>query len=311
MASEPESVDPLRQDLDDELSRTLVLFYRLSSEAIAEINALMRSLNIRFGDAALQSGAVTQKELDEALAWINQRAVSESRSVIATALRRSTQSREVLLWERDRLVPSERIILVHQPDHPHSETVRSLRTELLLRCSRRKGAKVIALLSPCGREGRSQLAAELAVSFAQLERRTLLVDADLRNPEQHNLFTADNESGLVQALSEAGPQHFHGIEGLPKMVLMTSGNPPASPLELLSGSRFDQAMAQWRRMFEFVILDTPPTTQFSDGLAVAAVAGNVLVLGRAEVTKFRDLTEICRSLSSTRSRILGAVINKF
>lgn len=309
MSSEPETINPLGQNIDDELARTLVLLNRLSEDAVERINDLMKNLNIRFAEAALQLGALSQNELDQAQEWISHRTKPDG--LIEEVLRRTARKRDPILWERDQLEPCEQIILAHQPDHPHSETVRSLRTELLLRCKARRGAGIMALLSPCAREGRSLLAAELALAFAQLERRTLLVDADLRKPSQHLLFGTENDMGLAQALTAGGRHHFHGVRGLPEMTLMTSGDIPQNPLELLSGHGFERALSQWRRNFEFIILDTPPTSQYSDALAVASAAGSVLVLGRAEATRFSDLSEIRRNLSSTQSHILGAVINRF
>lgn len=309
MSSEPETIDPLGQNVDEELARTLVLLNRLSEAAVERINDLMKNLNIRFAEAALQLGALSQSELEQAQDWISHRTVQPN-GLIEEVLRRTARKRDTILWERDQLEPCAQIILAHQPDHPHSEMVRSLRTELLLRCKGRRGAGIMALLSPCAREGRSLLAAELALAFAQLERRTLLVDADLRKPSQHRLFGTENDIGLAQALT-GSPHHFHGVNGLPDMTLMTSGDVPQNPLELLSGHAFERALSQWRRNFEFIILDTPPTSQYSDALAVAAAAGSVLVLGRAEATRFSDLSEIRRNLSSTQSYILGAVINRF
>jgi protein-tyrosine kinase len=311
MSSESETIDPLGQNIDEQLARTLVQLYKLSSEAIGQINDLMKSLHIRFAEAALESGAINQRELDQALEWINHRNANQGQGLIEAVLRRTASKREVILWERDQLEPSNQLILAHQPDHPHSETVRSLRTELLLRCKGQRGAAMIALLSACTGEGRSQLAAELAIAFAQLERRTLLVDADLRKPTQHHLFGVDNEIGLAQALTNGGPQRFHGVLGVPHMAMMTSGDLPQNPLNLLSGRAFERTVGEWRRNFEFVILDTPPTASFSDALAVAAAAGNVLILGRAEETKFSELNEIRRALAATHSTILGAVINSF
>ncbi|MGA9368649.1 MAG: CpsD/CapB family tyrosine-protein kinase [Steroidobacteraceae bacterium] len=314
MSSEPETIDPPLPDPDEELARSLVLLHRLSNEAIEQINDLMKRLHIRFAEAALQSGAVTQPELDEALLWVDAHPSSSRRGsgLIEEVLKRTArQRRDPVLWEHDQLEPAQQLVLAHQPDHAHSEIVRSLRTELLLRCKGQRGAGMMALLSPCNGEGRSHLAAELAIAFAQLDRRTLLVDADMRNPVQHRLFATDNEIGLAQALTEGGPQHFHGIKGLPQMALVTSGDVPRNPLELLSGRNFERTMTEWRRNFEFVILDTPASTRFSDALAIAATAGNVLLLGRAETTRFTDLSEISRNLASTRSRILGAVINRF
>jgi receptor protein-tyrosine kinase len=177
--------------------------------------------------------------------------------------------------------------------------------------TRNLGGAIFALLSPCADEGRSQLAAELAIAFAQLGRRTLLVDADLRHPRQHVLFGAENDSGLAQALVDSGAMSLHGIERLPTMALLTSGSLPPNPLELLSGVRFEQLTAEWRRSFEFVVLDTPPAAESSDALAVASAAGNVLVLSRADVTPFSALKEMARKLEATHARTLGAVIGRF
>ena len=309
MSSEPEIIDPLGPNADEDLSRTLVQLNRLSQDAVEQINALVKSLHVRFAEAALQSGAISQDELEEAKEWISKRALGKPGGLIEEMMRRTARKRDVILWEHDQLEPSTELILAHQPDHPYSEAVRSLRTELLLRCKGTRG--IIALLSPSAGDGRSKLAAELAVAFAQLERRTLLVDADLRKPSQHRLFATDNDMGLAQALTNGGPHHFHGIKRLPEMALITSGEVPQNPLELLSGRGFERAIREWRRNFEFVILDTPPVTSFSDAVAIAAVSGNVLVLGRAKATKFKDINEVCRNLSVAHCRILGAVINRF
>jgi len=309
MSSEPEIIDPLGPQADEELSRTLMLLNRLSQDAVEQINALMKTLHLRFAEAALQSGAVSQEELEEAQEWMSKRALGRPGGLIEEMMRRTARKRDVILWEHDQLEPSTDLTLPHQPDHPHSEALRSLRTELLLRCKGTRG--IIALLSPNGGDGRSKLAAELAVAFAQLERRTLLVDADLRNPSQHRLFATENDIGLAQALTTGGPHHFHGIKNLPEMALITSGDVPQNPLELLSGRGFERTIREWRRNFEFVILDTPPMKRFSDAVAIAAVTGNVLILGRAEATRFKDLNEVFRSLSAAHCRVLGAVINRF
>lgn len=307
----PELIDAIEQEFDQQLAKALVLLHQLSSDAQQQITELMKDLRIRFAEAALKSGAITQEQLEEALTWIKQNEVLQDRGIIQEALRRSTHKRSPILWERDQLEPSKDLTLVHDPEHPHSEAVRSLRTEILLRFKDQNRGRMIALLSPSAHEGRSQLAAELAISFAQLGRRTLLVDADLRRPNQHRLFEVDNEIGLTQAMTSGGPHRFHGIRGVPEMALMTSGDLPPNPLELLSGGAFERTLQQWRRNFEFLVLDTPPATQTSDALIIAAAARNVLILGRAKVTRFAQLSEICRNLSVTDSRILGAVINRF
>ncbi len=307
MSAQPST--PISQIPDQEVHKALVLLYRLSNEAVDSINDLMQKLKIRFADAALHTGVVTQDELDKALDWIQQRAVQQGRGIIEEVLRRRVR-REVVLWQGNPLKPSELLLLAHDPGHPRSESIRSLRTELLLR-TRNQGTGVLALLSPCAGEGRSQLSAELAISFAQLGRRTLLVDADLRRPRQHILFGAENDRGLAEALVDNGAVNLHGIEGLPQMALLTSGVLPPSPLELLAGTRFERLIAEWRRSFEFVVFDTPPAAESSDAITVAAAAGQVLILSRANVTSFKALKEMSRKLETTHARTLGAVIGGF
>jgi Mrp family chromosome partitioning ATPase len=93
--------------------------------------------------------------------------------------------------------------------------------------------------------------------------------------------------------------------------LLTSGALPSNPLELLSGNRFESLVMEWRRSYEFVVLDTPPVAQFSDGLAVASVAGHVVILGRTNSTSFDVLKELRRKLDTTNAWVVGAVMNNF
>lgn len=212
----------------------------------------------------------------------------------------------------ERMVePHDRLVMVHDPYDPRCEEMRALRTELLLRRDAIDRANIIAVLSPCAGEGRSLLAAELALAFAQTGRPTLLVDADLRRPQQHLLFGSDNGEGLSEAIERGTNPQFHTVRGLAHMKLLTAGAVPANPLELLSGSRFASMVDDWRDNFEFVVLDTAPVMHFSDALAVASLVGRVLALSRAQHTRYRDMQDMLRRLAATRSYFLGAVINHF
>ena len=299
------------EEWDQELAKALVSLYRLPDEAIESIRESMRGTHLRFAEAALHTGLVTQSELDAAHDWVRCESTPQGVSIIEEALRRQSVRRELVVWEGDRLTPGRELILAHDPDNPRSEVIRTLRTELLMRTSGRRGAAMFALLSPGASEGRSQLCAELAIAFAQLGSRTLLVDADMRRPRQHSLFGADNQLGLAQALAQGNALRLHAIEGVAQMALLTSGALPPNPLELLSGSRFVDMMSDWRRAYEYVIFDTPPASRFSDALAVATAAGNVIVLGRTQSTSFNALSEMRRKLNTTQARIVGAIMNSF
>jgi receptor protein-tyrosine kinase len=207
--------------------------------------------------------------------------------------------------------PGECLRVAHDPYHPRSERVRMLRTELLLRREAHGSANMVALLSPCSGEGRSLLAAELAIAFARLGQATLLVDADLRNPQQHVLFETSNRYGLSQALARHESPYLHEVEGVPELSLLTAGPTPTNPLELLSDRHLELMIDGWRKDYGFVVFDTAPINQYFDGLAVALPVGRVLTLSRAGRTPLREMREMLRRLASTRSRILGAVISHF
>jgi protein-tyrosine kinase len=219
--------------------------------------------------------------------------------------------RQPLLWHSDQLTPSAELIFAHDPHHPRSEAIRALRTRLLLARYDARHTGSIALLSPCPAEGRSQLCAELAIAFAQLGRPTLLVDADLRHPQQHVLFGGFNLTGLAQTLRHGEPPHVNRVQGVPDMALLTSGGIPPDPLELLSGDRFEQLVLDWQRDYDFVLIDTPPVTRYSDGLVVAAVVGRALIVTRAPATSFKDLKEMTRHLAAAPIHVVGAVLNRF
>jgi receptor protein-tyrosine kinase len=310
MSAEPAYQEPTMES-DQEIADALVLLYKLPDEAIQSIHQAKKALGLAFHEAALHTGLVSQRELDEADELIRRQSRHDGRGIIEEALRRRPATKELVLWEGERLRPGKELILAHDSYSERSEAIRSLRTELLMRTNGRRGAGMFALLSPCAGEGRSQLAAELAIAFAQLGSRTLLVDADLRRPRQHALFGADNMIGLAQALLDGTPPRLYGIEGIPQMALLTSGALPSNPLELLSGTRFERIVMEWRRNYEFVVLDTPPVAQFSDGLAVASVAGHVVVLGRTNSTSFNALKELRRKLDTSNAWVVGAVMNNF
>jgi protein-tyrosine kinase len=288
MAANPGAAPGLRPELEPRLRAAVIRHYALNDESVAHIAHLQDSQGLRFSDAAIRLGYATQADIDH-LAELPQ----------------------LLAVQERQLVPTPNLGLAHDPYHPRSEQIRSLRTELLLRHEDGNEANILAVLSPCAGEGRSQLAAELAIAFSQLGRPTLLVDADLRHPSQHSLFGASNARGLSQALVREQRAPLHGVAGLPELFLLPAGPAPRNPLELLSDRRFEALVAEWRQGFEFVVLDTPPVQRYADGLAVATIVGRVLSLSRARHTPYKDTRNMLRRLAATRSRILGAVINHF
>ena len=278
----------LASDEDAQMRAAIIRRCALDEAALAAIYQLQKQHSLRFSEAVLRLGYGSQADLEHVKGIVRLPVIRTGKPITADCL-----------------------LLARDPDHPHSEKIRTLRTELLLRHEASDEANILAVLSPCPAEGRSQLAADLAMSFAQLGRPTLLVDADMRNPNQHRLFNADNSRGLSQVLNREQPAHLQSVAGLPMLSLLTAGPTPANPLELLSDRCFEAHVAEWRQHFHFVVFDTPPVSRYADGLAVATIIGRVLSLSRSGHTPYRDTREMMRRLAATRSRVLGAVINSF
>ena len=203
------------------------------------------------------------------------------------------------------------VSLLREPNHPTAESVRLLRTELLLRHDRPESANALALLSPCRAEGRSRLTAELAVSFAQLGQRTLLVDADLRTPCQHLLFGIDNNQGLTEALIRQQSPVLKPVRNVEDLSVLTAGSLPANPLELLSRRPFEELVEGWLKEFAVVLFDTPALERGADCLVIATIVGRVLIVGRSHRTTYRHLKELTRRLQATRAQVLGSVLGRF
>lgn len=272
---------------DSEVAVRLIRRCALSPTIIDEIVKEQHRQQVSFARAALQLRHVRQEDID---------AVTPDESTVT-------------LVDRQRLRPGEPLVIAHDPYHARSESIRALRTELLMRHEHENKGNVVAVLSPCPGEGRSMLAAELAIAFSQLGEPTLLVDADLREPGQHLLFGADNQQGLAQSLSDEAPPHVNPVENLPQLFVLSAGSMPPNPLELLSGARFEALVEQWRSRYRHVVIDTPPVAIYSDALAVATAVGRVLVLSRAQHTPYQETRELLRRLAATQSQILGAVMS--
>ncbi len=299
------------RDLDDELTRRLIALHNLSAAEVERISDVMRVMNVSFLEAAIHVGLLALKDIDEASATLPDTGEDDQPGIIETLVRRQAAARNLTVIADVVVKPSRQLVIAHAPDDPRSEAIRALRTELLLRNEPGLRCNMLSLISASAAEGRSQLAAELAIAFSQLRCRTLLVDADLRRPSQHRLFNADNHVGLTQALIAGGGARLLGIEGLPHLWLLTAGPTAPNPSDLLGGERTEALVAQWRRDFQFVIVDNPPIGEFSDGLIMAALTGRVLILSRANISTHQSMKEMLRRLVSTQSRIVGSVINSF
>jgi receptor protein-tyrosine kinase len=186
--------------------------------------------------------------------------------------------------------------------------IRALRTEILLRQTG-QGCNAFAVVSAAAGDGSARLASELAIAFAQLGEPTLLIDANLRRPEQQQLFGLRDRSGLADALASNAAIDYAGVDGLPELTVLTAGKRPSNPQELLSSSAFGGFVDDARLRFQHVVVDTPDASDCSDGLVVAAAVGAALPVARIDATPLPDYTELVRRLKTASVRIVGGVLN--
>ena len=293
-----------------DLRAALISTFKLSAEAVDHIYESMQPTDLSFSDAALRLGYVTAADLAAALD-LSRGEHPHQPGLVENAIRKVSSSRSLVVRQGETVTPGSRLSLANDPYNVRNEKIRALRTELLLLNEGTHHANIVPVVSPSAQEGRSQLAAELAISFAQLGRRTLLVDGDMRRPQQHLMFDCVNDTGLSRTISTGERPCFRPVEGFPRMHLLTAGPVPPNPLELLSDGRFEKLFSEWRNAYEFIVIDTPPAAEFADALAIATMAGRVLLVSRAQHSSYQTTKSMLRRLETTQSKILGAILNHF
>jgi chain length determinant protein tyrosine kinase EpsG len=263
---------------------------RLKFEDAERILQLQRDENLLFGDAGIKLGLLTEADIQFAL---------------------SRQFNYPCLVRGESKV-SEDVISAYVRSGPALEALRALRSQLLLRWFDSNPAhKALTIVSGQRREGRSYIAANLAVMFSQLGKRTLLVDADMRNPCQHVLFGLENGWGLSEALSDRGGVTVKHVPGLPDLWVLPAGAPPPNSLELLARPQFPQLLSELKQRFEVILLDSPAATDYADAQTLAVRAGAALIVVRRNATRVWQVRGVSDLVAQGTTTVIGTVLNDF
>jgi chain length determinant protein tyrosine kinase EpsG len=186
-----------------------------------------------------------------------------------------------------------------------------LRSQLMLRWFENDARQAaLAVVSPGPGEGRSYIAANLAVLFSQMGKRTLLIDADLRRPRQHEIFGIAGRVGLSTVLSgRAGWEAVHEVKPLPGLWVLPAGAVPPNPQELLARPGFARLLQALRASYEVILVDTPPGDACADAGTIAARAGAALMLACRDATSVPRVAHFAEDLRQFGVTIVGAVLN--
>lgn len=263
---------------------------RLTPAETDQILRLQQSENIRFGDAAIELGLLSPDDVRLAL---------------------SDQFDYHYLPDSDASL-SQDLVAAYAPFTPFVEELRGLRSQLQLRWfSGEAQRRALTIVSPGRNEGRSFIAANLAIVFSQLSTPTLLVDADLRNPCQHQLFKMGSRLGLSDILAgRCGLEAIRPIASLQGLSLLTAGTSPPNPQELLGRSAFKRLLETLRKEFDHVIFDSPPGAFYADAQIISANAGAALLLAREHQTVAPELTDLMGRLQENGTTLVGSIINQ-
>jgi protein-tyrosine kinase len=264
---------------------------KLTPSDAEQVLARQRELGWRFGEAAIELNLITDADLRQALA--------------------KQYEFPYLVSGPDGV--SKELIAAWDPFHPVVEELRGLRTQLLIRWLNPEGGRrTLAIASPNAREGRSFVAANLAVVFSQLGMRTLLIDADFRAPRQQAIFNVSDRYGLSSALSGRSDLSAAApVTGLAGLAVLPAGPLPPNPLELLSRASFAALLAKAQSEYDLILIDTPPVNEYADAQSIVYRAGDALLLSRKDQTRMQETERAVKDLADAGARIVGTLMNAY
>lgn len=191
-----------------------------------------------------------------------------------------------------------------------SEAFKTLRTNLFYTA---KGEKcpVFAITSTFANGGKSLIITNLAVSYAQLEKRVLLIDCDLRNATVHKIFNIDRAGGMSELLAsdDTNIDKYIKRTRYPNLSVMTAGGTPPNPAELLASVRMAKFIEFVKQHYDIIFIDLPPIALVSDAMIMSPYVTGYLFAVRAGIDDTKSLSYALSSMEQTNSQIVGFVLN--
>lgn len=270
------------------------------------------------GAMLIDAGKVTPEDAERILRYSKEKAMRFGDAAIALRLVNEADIQQALARQFDYpyLIPgqsevSSEVVAAWSPFSPQVESLRALRSQLLLRWfTGELNQKTLAVVSPVRQDGRSHLAANLAVVFSQMGERTLLIDADLRHPRQHELFNLRNSTGLSTVLAErTGVEAIQRIGGFVDLSVMPAGPTPPNPLELLGRAPFGDMISSLGTQFDLIVIDTPAASFGSDFQLIAQKARGTLLVGRRNRSSMDECRELGVTVRAAGGIVVGGVLN--
>jgi chain length determinant protein tyrosine kinase EpsG len=287
----------------------------ISAESASPDTSVSTSLPL--GDLLVSAGHLPRDKVDLVLFKQRHDGLMFGEAAISLGLINEEQLEYALLLQycpfgipqkTDGLDPSLHAAL--NPFGKESEAIRRLRSQLNMRWFKHD-KNILAVVGARTGDGCSVIAANLAISFAQLGERTLLIDANMRSPVQHSLFGLGLGTGLSSVLTNRVPikAALTSIPSLPGLTVMTAGPIPPNPQELLGSVMFNYVTETIPSVFDVVIVDSPALLESADAEVITTMTGGCLLSMRRHHTSCDDLAKVKDFLAPTGVVLVGAVLN--
>ncbi len=276
---------------DRSIGDILAELRNLTAEQVQRVLQHQQDQGVRFGEAAVALGMASKDDVLFAL---------------------SRQFHYPYAPEEKRSVSPE-LVALNEPFSPRAEGFRAMRSQLMMRLfAEAEPRRALAVVSPDAGDGKTYCAANLAVTLAQLGGRTLLVDADMRGPRQHEVFKLKNKAGLSSILSGRSDSHvIQQVPGVSSLFVLPVGTTPPNPLELVERPAFGLLMRELASKFDHVIVDTPAAVYGADASVIAARCGAALIIARKDRSRVAMLQDLVASFEGSPAKLAGVIVNEY
>ena len=215
-------------------------------------------------------------------------------------------------YEKQAHLKGEEIKIITEPTSVISESVRMIRTNLNF-----SDLKVINVVSTLPSEGKTSVICDLAVSFAMLEKRVLIIDCDLRKPKVHKKFGLARKNGVTDVILSHGSislgstiQKYKIKDSDARVDVLAAGSRVANPSELINKKSFATMLAELKKHYDLILMDCPPISSMTDGVLVSKISDGTVYVIESERTDYPVIQSCMEELKSNNVAVLGAILTK-
>lgn len=223
------------------------------------------------------------------------------------------ERQEIEAWQKNPEYPTAELPAIASPQSPASAAYRMLQARLKFICLE-PGSKILVVTSAVPKEGKSTVSANLAATMAQLGQRVLLIDADLHQPTQHQIWKLPNTTGLSNILTEQQQaeqlvEHLTGERVVSNLDIITAGSMPSHPLALIDSQQMKLFIQSVAPQYDFVIIDAPPLVLEAEALTLGKITDGILLVVRPGIVDFNSAKTARELLDHSQQNVLGMVVN--